>query len=179
MRTLVVSATKAEAVHVPSGLEVLITGIGKVAAASAVSRALAAGRSIQQVVNIGSCGALRDGHTGVFEVGTVINHDFSAAAIRALGYDVVDSLQVGDSDIVCATGDLFVTDTVVRAELAERAHLVDMEAFAIAWAAREAGVPVRIVKHVSDNADETALEWADVVDGSARDLGQWLAANLM
>ncbi|NGN93227.1 nucleosidase [Nocardioides sp. KC13] len=178
MSVLVVSATKAEAAHVPSGLKVVITGIGKVAAASAVSRVLTADRTIQQVVNIGSCGALRDGHTGLIEVGTVLNHDFSAAAIRSLGYDVEDGLEVGDSEIVCATGDMFVTDTVVRAELAQRAHLVDMEAFAVAWAAREAGVPARIVKHVSDNADETAFDWANVVDRSARDLADWLAANV-
>ncbi|WP_084101316.1 nucleosidase [Nocardioides luteus] len=178
MSVLVVSATKAEAAHVPSGLEVVITGMGKVASASAVSRVLAADKTIRQVVNIGSCGALRDDHTGVYEVGTVINHDFSSAAIRALGHRVEDELHVGESDIVCATGDLFVTDPVVRAELARRAHLVDMEAFAVAWASREAGVPARIVKHVSDNADESALDWAKVVDRSARDLGAWLAANV-
>lgn len=178
MSVLVVSATKAEAAHVPSGLKVVITGMGKVAAASAVSRVLAFDKTIRQVVNIGSCGALRDGHTGTYEVGTVLNHDFSSAAIRALGHPVEDALEVGESDIICATGDLFVTDTVVRAELAQRAHLVDMEAFAVAWASREAGVPARVVKHVSDNADETALDWASVVDRSARDLGDWLAANV-
>jgi adenosylhomocysteine nucleosidase len=108
----------------------------------------------------------------------VLNHDFSSAAIRALGHPVEDALEIGESDIVCATGDLFVTDTVVRAELAQRAHLVDMEAFAVAWASREAGVPARVVKHVSDNADESALDWANVVDRSARDLGAWLTANV-
>lgn len=178
MSVLVVSATKAEAAHVPSGLKVVITGMGKVAAASAVSRVLASDKTIQQVVNIGSCGALREGHTGIYEVGTVLNHDFSTAAIRALGHRVDDALEVGESDIVCATGDLFVTDTVVRAALAQRAHLVDMEGFAVAWASREAGVSARIVKHVSDNADESALDWAGVVDRSARDLGAWLAANV-
>ena len=50
--------------------------------------------------------------------------------------------------------------------------------FAVAWAAREAGVPARIVKHVSDNADETALDWANVVDRSARDLAAWLSVNV-
>ncbi|MFD4328225.1 nucleosidase [Nocardioides sp. NPDC058538] len=178
MSVLVVSATKVEAAHVPSGLKVVITGMGKVASASAVSRVLAADKTIRQVVNIGSCGALRDGHTGIYEVGIVLNHDFSSAAIRALGHPVEDALDVGDSDIVCATGDLFVTDRVVRAELAQRAHLVDMEAFAVAWASREAGVPARVVKHVSDNADESALDWASVVDRSARDLGAWLTANV-
>ena len=178
MSVLVVSATKAEAAHVPSGLKVVITGVGKVAAASAVSRVLASDRTIKQVVNVGSCGALRDGHTGIYEVGTVLNHDLSADAIRALGYEVEDALSVGDSDIVCATGDLFVSNTDVRERLAARAHLVDMEAFAVAWAAREAGVPARVIKHVSDNADESALAWVDVVDRSARDLAEWLADNV-
>lgn len=40
---LVVSATRAEAAHVPPGTDVLITGIGKVRAASAVARRLALG----------------------------------------------------------------------------------------------------------------------------------------
>ncbi|MBO0841895.1 MAG: nucleosidase [Nocardioides sp.] len=176
-RVLVVSATRAEAAYVPSSLPVLVTGIGKVAAASALSRSLAL-TPADLVVNVGSCGALVDGFAGVHEVGTVINHDFSAAAIRALGYPAEDTIRVADSGPTVATGDLFVTDTVVRAELAHRAQLVDMEAYAVAWACREAGVACRIVKHVSDDADESALDWAQVVDGSARALGEWLEANV-
>jgi hypothetical protein len=33
---------------------------------------------------------------------------------------------------------------------------------------------VRLVKHVSDAADESALEWPALVDRSARVLGEWL-----
>ena len=40
MRYLVVSATKAEVAHVPEGLDVVITGIGKTAAASITTEAL-------------------------------------------------------------------------------------------------------------------------------------------
>ena len=39
-RILVVSATAAEAAHVPSGTDVVLTGIGKVAAATATTEAL-------------------------------------------------------------------------------------------------------------------------------------------
>jgi adenosylhomocysteine nucleosidase len=157
---------------------VVITGIGKVAAASAVARALATRPEVSLVVNIGSCGALREGMGGVHEVGKVLNHDLSADAIRALGYDVEEWLSVGGSEIALATGDVFVHETTVRMRLAEQAHLVDMEGYAVAWACRQAGVPARLVKHVSDNADETALDWAAVVDGSARELGEWLATRL-
>jgi nucleoside phosphorylase len=130
------------------------------------------------VYNVGSAGALRDGLSGLFEVGTVVNHDISAEAVRALGYDPQDVLPVGDSDIVLATGDLFVSDVGVRARLAERAHLVDMEGYAVAYAARTLGVPVSVVKHVSDDADESALAWADLVSASARAVGQWLAEHV-
>ena len=43
---------------------------------------------------------------------------------------------MGGSEIVLATGDVFVTDPAVRDRLAERAHLVDMEGYAVAYAAR-------------------------------------------
>jgi hypothetical protein len=38
------------------------------------------------------------------------------------------------------------------------------------------GAPCRIVKHISDSADETALEWPQRIDNSARVLGNWLEA---
>ena len=63
----------------------------------------------------------------------------------------------------------------MRDELATRADLVDMEGYAIALACTELGVPVHLVKVVSDNADETAHDWSAAVDGCARELGAWLA----
>ena len=62
-----------------------------------------------------------------------------------------------------------------RDRLAEQADLVDMEGYAIALACEEMGVPLRMVKHISDNADETAHDWSAAVDGCARELGAWLA----
>ncbi|QIX26738.1 nucleosidase [Nocardioides sp. JQ2195] len=177
---LIVAATAAEAAYVPSHLTKVITGIGKTAAATAVARALAtADTDDLEVINIGTAGALRDGLTGLFEPGQVLNHDISADALRSLGYDPQDHLVVGDSECVLASGDVFVTDPLVRARLAERAHLVDMEGYAVAWAARQDAVPVRFVKHVSDNADEGAFDWTTVVDASARVLGEWLGDSLL
>ncbi len=158
----------------------VVTGLGKTAAAVATTRALVGvdpGRTL--VVNIGTAGALRDGLEGLHVPGTALNHDMNADAIRALGYDPQERLELeGGDDTVLASGDLFVTDPAVRAALAERADLVDMEGYAVAYACRQLGVPVRLVKHVSDNADESALDWPELVAASAAVLGEWLDQNV-
>lgn len=176
---LVVSATAEEAAHVPPGLPLVVTGIGKTAAAVATTRALAAYDALHglTVVNIGTAGALRPGLEGLHEVGTVLNHDISADLVRALGHDPQERLDLGPGEMVLATGDLFVNDPVVRDRLASTAHLVDMEGYAVAYAARQFRVPCRLVKHVSDDADEGALHWPSLVDRSARELGEWLSAS--
>ena len=178
MTVLVVSATPQEARHVPEPMRVLVTGIGKVPAASAVARALATDPGISQVVNIGSAGALHDHLEGLHEISSVLNHDLSADVLRQLGVDPEEWLTLSPTGLRLATGDVFVTDPVLRAGLAEVADLVDMEGYAVAWAARQAGVPVRLVKHVSDRADEASMDWPQLVDVSARALGSWLAEQL-
>lgn len=179
VHTLVVAATTAEAAHVPPSFPLVITGMGKTAAAVATARALAAQPTLEGlvVVNIGTAGSLRDDVIGLHEPGVVLNHDISADVLRSLGHDVRERLEVGPSEIVLATGDMFVTDPVVRAQLAAKAHLVDMEGYAVAWAAQEFGVPVRLVKHVSDSADESALDWPAMIEASALVLGEWLREN--
>ncbi|HEY9565272.1 MAG TPA: nucleosidase [Nocardioides sp.] len=178
---LIVAAAKTETAYVPDGFEVVLTGIGKTAAAVTTARALAGRDDLADltVVNLGTAGALRDGIEGLFEIGEVINHDLNAEAIRALGYDPRERLQVGNGETVLASGDLFVNDPADRARLAQHAHLVDMEGYAVAWAALSFGVPIRMVKHVSDNADESAMSWPEKVDASARVLGDWITANLV
>ena len=84
----------------------------------------------------------------------------------------------GDPELVLATGDLFVSDAQVRDALAERASLVDMEGYAVVAACQAFDVPVRVVKHVSDDADASAFDWATLVDTSARDLAAWFTANV-
>ncbi|MBA4086077.1 MULTISPECIES: nucleosidase [Janibacter] len=178
MHLLVVAAIAAEAAHVPEDVEVLLTGVGKSLAAVAVTRAVCEHphREDLVVVNIGTAGALRPDVTGLHEIGTVLNHDLSAEPIRRLGLDPRERLELDPAHpTTLASGDLFVTDPAVRDRLAEQAHLVDMEGYAIALACQELGVPVHLVKMVSDNADETAHDWSAAVDGCARELAAWLA----
>jgi len=175
---LVVSATRSEAAHLPPGVDLVVCGIGKVDAAIAVTEAVMTRRP-SLVLNVGTAGALLPGTEGLFLPSTVLNHDLSADVLRQLGYPAVDAIDVADGDgSVLATGDTFVTDVAVRDLLAERASLVDMEGFAIAAACVRLGVPFRLVKHVSDPADGTAMDWPSLVDASARVLGAWVAAHL-
>lgn len=124
---LVVAATAAEAAHVSADLPLVITGLGKTAAAATTARALAAyaDTSGLTVLTIGTAGALRPGLSGLFEPGVVLNHDISADLIRSLG------------------------------------------------------VPARLVKHVSDAADESAMDWPSMVEASAVALGAWLRENAL
>lgn len=180
MPVLVVSATRAEAAYVPAGVPVVVTGLGKTAAAVGTARALASrDRAGLEVVNIGTAGALRADLKGLHLPSTVLNHDMNGDAIRALGFDPRDRLLLGRGDgTVLASGDVFVTEPEVRDRLARDADLVDMEGYAVAYACQEFDVPVRLVKHVSDNADESALDWPALVDLSARALGAWLTDHL-
>ena len=174
--TLIVAATHAEAAHLPPSADLLVTGIGKVQAAIALTRALERG-DYDRVVNIGTAGSLHDHHSGLFLPSTVVEHDYSAAALAAIGQPAVDRWEVpGGDGTVIATGDTFVSDPAHRAVLAERADLVDMEAAAIARVCAAYRLPVVFVKTVSDQADDSALDWPQVVDAAARDLAGWLAS---
>ncbi|GAA4672597.1 nucleosidase [Gordonia humi] len=176
-RTLIVSATRAEAAHVRPDADLVVTGIGKVKAAMAVTRALERG-GYTRVVNIGTAGALHDRHAGLFVPSVVIEHDISAAALAAIGYEAIDRWDLpGGDGTVLATGDTFVTDPVHRAALARRADLVDMEAAAIAQVCAAYSLPLTLVKVVSDQADDSAMDWPRVVDAAARELAEWLAAE--
>ncbi len=183
-RPLLVVALQEEADGLGDDLPILVTGPGKVCAAVAVSAALSAARPAA-VVNLGTAGGLRDGLDGVYEVGTVIQHDFDAAAIRALvnrdyGTPIGLHSDAHESQLVLATGDRFIADGAARSALARHAHLVDMEGYAVAWAARTAGVPVRLIKLVSDSAGEDASRtWIESVGEHARTLARWVRAELV
>ncbi|MFB9436130.1 nucleosidase [Streptomyces showdoensis] len=179
-RPLLVLAVKEEAQYLDTDLPILLTGMGKVNAATALSTVLARGPRPSEVVNLGTAGALRPGMTGTHVVGTVIQHDLDGALLATLTgetYGEPLSLPAG-GDVVLATGDAFISDEAARERLAARAALVDMEGYALATAACLAGVPVRLVKHVSDEAGEgAARSWRESVAECARALADWAAAN--
>ena len=176
---LVVVAVRQEAAYL-EGVDVLLTGIGKVAAATAVASALAHRRP-SRVVNVGTAGALRGGLEGVHRIGRVLEHDVDHGALsRLIGEPVVgEHLLDPAAPIVLATGDAFVQGGPLRDALAQRADLVDMEGFAVAHACAAAGVPCEIVKVVSDDAGEAAgSSWVEQVDVLARVIAEVVAQEI-
>ncbi|MFI1653544.1 nucleosidase [Streptomyces sp. NPDC020472] len=179
-RPLLVLAVKEEAQFLDTELPVLLTGMGKVNAATALATVLGRGPRPSGIVNLGTAGALRPGWTGTHVVGTVVQHDLDGELLVTLTGETYGApLALPDGgDVVLATGDTFVSDEAARARLAERAPLVDMEGYALAAAAELAGVPLRIVKHVSDEAGEGAARtWRESVAECARALADWAEAN--
>jgi adenosylhomocysteine nucleosidase len=179
-RPLLVMAVREEARFYHGDLPLLLTGPGKVNAAAGLAAVLARGPRPSHVINLGTAGALRPGWTGTHVIGTVIEHDLDRDLLRQLtGETWGEPLALMDRDgPTLATGDVFVSDPVVRARLAARAALVDMEAYALAAAATQAGVPIRVVKYVSDDASEGAGKaWRETIAEAARALADWAARN--
>jgi adenosylhomocysteine nucleosidase len=180
-RPLLVLAVKEEAQYLAGDLPVLLTGMGKVNAATALATVLARGPRPSGIVNLGTAGALRPGWTGTHVIGSVIQHDLASDVLRTLtGETYGPPLTLPDAGgPTLATGDSFIADEASRERLAAEAPLVDMEGYALAWAAAQAGVPLRIVKHVSDDAGEgAARSWRESVDDCARVLADWAARNV-
>ncbi|MEU8733665.1 nucleosidase [Streptomyces tendae] len=180
-RPLLVLAVKEEAQYLDTSLPVLLTGMGKVNAATALAGALGSGPLPSDVVNLGTAGALRPGWSGTHLIGTVIQHDLDSDALHALTGETYGApVTVGNpGGPTLATGDSFIADEATRARLAAHAPLVDMEGYALATAAHRAGVPLRIVKHVSDDAGEGAAKsWRETVAECARALADWTACNV-
>ena len=179
---LLVVAFEEEAKYLRTDHPVLITGVGKVNAAVSLTRALAgSGSKPSLIVNVGTAGGLRDDDGGLHVVSEVVQHDLDTGLLESLTGQVYGApIVLADRDgVTLATGDTFVSDSAARAKLAERATLVDMEGYAVAAAAAAVGVPIRMIKHVSDNADESATStWRAALEHSARQLADWVQANI-
>jgi len=179
---LLVVAVHEEAEHLATELPVLVIGVGKVAATSTLLEVLVPlehERRPSALINVGTAGALRSGLEGTHLIGTVLQHDVDSAAIEALvGEDPAPLLVLGEGPTL-ATGDQFVADRATRDRLGQRADLVDMEGYAVAHVGYRLSLPVTLLKHVSDEADEGAVRsWIDSVAACSEELSRRLAEGL-
>lgn len=180
-RPLLVVALAEEATHLRDlGLPLLLTGVGMVNAALACARILA-GHRPSEVVNLGTAGALRPGLRGLHEIGRVSQRDLDDEAIFAItGQHPAPPLDLGVPGAALSSGDDFVSDARRRGLLAEHSDLCDMEGYAVYAAARGARVPARLVKYVSDDADDAAQgTWPEAVERCAVQLGRWAHRTLV
>ncbi len=179
---MLVVALEEEAQHLHvSELPVLVTGVGKVRAAAALSAVLARQRP-SRIVNLGTAGSLRDELAGTQVIRRVVQHDFDDAAIFALtGEHFGAPIEFGIGDYVLGSGDVFVDSEVKRSGLIARGiDLVDMEGYAVAFTAQQFGLPVTLVKEISDQAGEgSGAAWRETVDACAERLGEWVCRELI
>ncbi len=177
-----VAALPEETGSLPAEAPVVHVGVGKVQAATALAHRLAMAPQLPDlVVNLGTAGGLRGQRLGqVVEVATVSQHDFdregaSAFVGRELEGGPLHLDAPAGATARLATGDHVVTDATVRDRLATTTDLVDMEGYAVAATANRFGIPVRIVKVVSDGADDDAArDWPQTLQLCADRLASWV-----
>ncbi|QDZ43340.1 nucleosidase [Corynebacterium sp. sy039] len=177
---LIVAATKEEMAALPADVPLLITGIGTLAAAISLTEALANGPRPSRIINAGTAGALVDGHHGVYEISHVHKHDFDHATLERItrqhftnGIDLAPVTNLPKARL--ATGDAFIQDEQTRTRLAHKAQLCDMEGYACALVAQHFGIPITLIKQVSDSANEQSADiWGDAVDHGAQELATLL-----
>ena len=158
-----------------AGIEVLYTGIGKVNAAIALTRALARrdGEPPPLVVNFGTAGSANLPARTLVACRRFVDRDMDVGALGfAPGITPFDELPPvlefaavfpDLPEAVCGSGDSFAT-----AHGGFDCDVVDMEAYALAKACKRAGVPFACAKYVSDGADADAAEhWKANVAGAA------------
>lgn len=165
----------------------LVTGVGKINAATELSAALAAGfdgEPIARVVVLGTAGVVGDGADRpsldeVYQITGVVQHDFSLPS--PLLVPAGEIVQPEGLQAVIATGDVFVKDDAQRATIQGLgATLVDMEAYALARVCERHGVPLQIFKVPSDFADSSTTdeEWDTIVFRKSEQLREFWNARL-
>ena len=163
MKDIIIMALEHEAPKMAKWENVFFSGVGK------VNAALTAGKLIERfqprtVWNFGTAGGIKL-HDGCNEMKNFVERDKGKCP------ESMELVLPTDPKIIswgmgytCSTGDNFVTDPN---SLEDPAHVVDMEAYAIAKACLNQHVDFRCFKYISDKADEGAdLDWlASIADG--------------
>tara|TARA_Y100001970_G_scaffold110035_1_gene137415 strand:- start:6741 stop:7295 length:555 start_codon:yes stop_codon:yes gene_type:complete len=166
---LLVVALKDEFEHPrkPDNLEIIYTGVGKVNASFALTKAIYEYKP-NRVFNFGTAGAISDNLHGLITVTGFIERDMDATG-HDLGFELgqtpfEEEIIIGESGIICGTGDSFVTSTP-----SVKCDLVDMEGYALAKVCKYMNIPFQSYKYISDKADNTASEdWQRTVkDGQS------------
>lgn len=163
--TLFVFALEAEAGTVFAEVNTVFTGIGKVNAAIALTKAIAQ-RKPKLIVNLGSAGSQGHSKGEVVCCTRFVQRDMDVTPLGFARYetplsDIPVLLEHGEpipglALETCGTGDNFET----RHGKAPY-DVVDMEAYVLALIARSEGIPFVCLKYISDDAgSEAADDWS-------------------
>lgn len=169
-------------------LFVVKSGVGEIYAAGA-AQMLITKYSVGMIVNFGICGGLTDDMSlrRAVVVESVVHYDFDTSAFdgcepaRYPDYPsayiptakaLVDAAVAADPSlerVICASGDKFVDDPKKKKELNRLygAKICEMEAAGILLTADRSGIPVLMIKAVSDSVTGGAEEAAAMVNEAA------------
>lgn len=178
---LIVFALKAEARDHFDERQTLFCGVGKINAAYALTRALAAwertrGQKPSLVLNAGSAGS------SAFKAGTLVNctrfvqrdMDATALAFPPFATPFCDTPVILENGLrlpslpegTCGTGDNFATSGTNG-----HWNVADMESFALAKVCHHENVPFCCLKHITDGADEhSPTAWETELENTALEL---------
>ena len=180
---LLVAALEAELVAFPediAGFDRLVTGPGKLQATYALTRALDSG-DYDEVVVVGTAGAIDPRlHALVYDVTAAIQHDVTDIdGIVGQHVSLPTRVEFGRDGQTIATGDHFVDDAEAVGVIRPLgAGLVDMETYAYAWVAGRFDVPIRVLKSVSDRAQDGAItDWRTTVAACSAQLRERFLAD--
>ena len=133
------------------------SSIGKVASTLAAST-LIEKYPIDRLINIGLAGALSPIPVGsAYFISSVSQHD---AFIPFENYqqDMYKSIQCtvpnnAENTAILTTGDQFITDSSL---VKNKADMVDMEGFAVAYVAEKHNIPITMIKGISDDTNDSS-----------------------
>lgn len=158
------------------GFDRLVTGPGKLKATYFLTRALDAAE-YDEIVVVGTAAAIDPRlDEDVYDISVALQHDVKDLdGVVGQHVSLPARVTTGRPGVTIATGDHFVDGTEAVAAIRPLgAGLVDMEAFAYIWVAQQFGVPIRIIKSVSDRGENDALvDWRETVaicSGQLRDV---------
>lgn len=181
---LLVAALASELQAFPAeiaGFDRLVTGPGKLMAGVGLARALDAA-AYEEILVVGTAGAVDDDlPAGVYEVGAAIQHDVQDLdGVVGQHVSLPARVETGREGLTIATGDIFVDDAEAVARIRGLGGvLVDMETFALIWVAQQFGVPIRVLRVVSDRAQDGATQvWDEVVAACSAQLWSHLSGEL-
>ena len=135
--------------ELPSGYQKVITGVGKVNAAIALSQAVAQYEGIDGVINYGTAGGFETTHKGqLLSVGSVLERDMDCTGLGLDPYVTFGereaTIATGNGHgVVCGTGDSF-------GPAAAEYDIVEMEAYALAKVCQTHQLPFLCYKYISD-----------------------------
>jgi len=185
MKILITYALKEESFPLEiAGAEtvVVLTGVGKTQAATAVSMAICQHKP-DLVLSIGTVGTYRHGVGDILVARRFIDRNMQNLPIPGIAKDLdmqdksfayqlpsVVGGQASNALVTINTGDNFV----MCADEDLGCDAVDMESFAMAWACYKAGVPFLSIKYVTDILGQNSIAaWADKLACARRDLAAY------